>query len=275
MWIRGFALRSPCGLTSAEAAEIEHCYTTPWDAIRVTALELAKAGADVAVAGRDIDAANQIKAKIQALGRRSLAVKADVGKVADIDAMIDAVLDEFGGIDILINNAGVARNGGLLEIDEDTWDFIQNVNAKGTFFCTQRVARRTVDQRRGGRIINVSSIGAKGFRGTSSPAYAASKGAVNSLTHIAAIQLAPHSINVNAICPGLVETQTMRAVFTQRAADTGASVNQLLADMKQIIPLGQIGEPEDIAAMATFLAGPGGRNITGQTINIDGGLVMS
>jgi NAD(P)-dependent dehydrogenase (short-subunit alcohol dehydrogenase family) len=241
---------------------------------KATAIALAAAGADVAVVSRDLDEAKQVATEIEIMGRRGLAIKADVGHLGDIDLMVDTINNKLGGVDVLVNNAGTTRNGGLLDIDEDTWDSMQRVNAKGTFFCIQRAARQMIKQGRGGRIINISSIGAKGFKGTSSPAYAATKGAVISLTYMAAVQLAPHKINVNAICPGLIETKMMRGVFTQRAAETGTSTDQLLATVQEMIPLAQIGEPQDIAAMVTMLAGPGGQYITGQTINIDGGLVM-
>ena len=240
-----------------------------------TAIALAKAGADVAVTDLDADAANEIGSKIGSLGRRSLPVRADIGELSDIDVMVGAVVGEFGGIDIVVNNAGVTRHGALLDITEETWDLLQRINAKGTFFCIQRVARQMVEQGRGGRIINISSTGGKGFRGTSSPAYAASKGAIISMTYIAAVQLASHDINVNAICPGLVDTQMLRGMLAQRSADTGTPVEQLFQGLEQMVPLGRLDDPEDIAAMAAFLAGPGGRNITGQTINIDGGLVMN
>ncbi len=167
-----------------------------------TALELAKAGADVAIADLDMDAADETSAKVGVLGRRGLSIRADIGDLSDIDAMVGTVVREFGGIDIVVNNAGVTRHGALLDITEETWDLLQRINAKGTFFCIQRVARQMVEQGRGGRIINISSTGGKGFRGTSSPAYAASKGAIISMTYIAAVQLASHDINVNAICPG-------------------------------------------------------------------------
>ena len=239
-----------------------------------TSIELAKAGASVVVAGRKLESAKATVAEIEALGRRGLAVEADIGKLTDIGRMFDAVISDFGGVDIVVNNAGVTLQGGLLDIDEDTWDLMQRVNAKGTFFSIQRAARQMIEQGRGGRIINISSIGSKGFRGVSSPAYAASKGAVNSITYIAAVQLSPHRINVNAICPGLIETDLMRSVFEKRAIDTGNSADQLLEDLEQTIPLGRIGDPKDVASMVVSLAGPSGSYITGQTINIDGGLVM-
>jgi len=242
---------------------------------RATAIELAKAGADVAVADIDESVAGEAAAAVMALDRRSLVVRVDLGNVDDIDAMVRTVASKMGGIDVAVNNAGVTRHGTLLEITEETWDLMQRINAKGTFFCMQRVAQQMVNQGRGGRIINVSSTAGKGFRGTSSPAYAASKGAIISMTYIAAHQLAAHDINVNAICPGLVETQMLNGMLAQRATDTGAPVEQLKESLSQMIPLGRLQTSEDIASMAAFLAGPGARNITGQTINIDGGLIMN
>lgn len=239
------------------------------------AIELAKAGADVAVADIDANSANETVKKIDAFGRCSLANRTDISSISEINAMVETVVDELGAIDIVVNSAGATRHGALLDITEETWDLMQNVNAKGTFFCIQSVARQMVEQGRGGRIINISSTGGKGFRGTSSPAYAASKGAVISMTYIAAVQLASHDINVNAICPGLVDSPMFRGMIAQRADDTGTSVQQLFEELEKMIPLGRLDDPEDIAAMAVFLAGPGGRNITGQTINIDGGLVMN
>ncbi len=240
-----------------------------------TAIEFAKAGADVAVADIDAGSADETSAKIRSLGRRSLAVQGDLSDLAEIDSMVDAVVGELGGIDVIVCSAGVTRHGTLLEITEETWDLMQRVNAKGTFFCMQRVARRMVEQGRGGRIINIASTAGKGFRGTSSPAYAASKGAIISMTYIAAHQLAAHDITVNAICPGLVETQMLDGMLAQRAAATGTTVEELKEGLRQMVPLGRLDEPEEIAAMAVFLASPGARNITGQTINIDGGLVMN
>jgi NAD(P)-dependent dehydrogenase (short-subunit alcohol dehydrogenase family) len=242
---------------------------------KATALALAKAGADVGVADRDVDAAKEVAREIEALGPRSLATQTDIGNLADIDTMVSDIVAKLGGIDIVVNNAGITRHGTLLDITEETWDLMQDINAKGTFFCIQRVAKQMVDQGRGGRIINISSTGGKGFRGTSSPAYAASKGAIISMTYIAAVQLAEHNINVNAICPGLVDTPMLRGMLAQRSNDTGTPVAQLFEGLEKMVPLGRLDDPEDVAAMAAFLAGQGGRNITGQTINIDGGLVMN
>ena len=134
-----------------------------------TAIELAKAGADVAVADIDVGAAEEMSSAIRSLDRRSLTIRVDIGNLADIDAMVGTVVSEFGGVDIVVNNAGVTRHGALLDITEETWDLMQRINAKGTFFCIQRVARQMVDQGRGGRLIQNSSTGGKGFPGTSNP----------------------------------------------------------------------------------------------------------
>ncbi len=242
---------------------------------KATAIAFADAGAAVAVADLDQEGLDETCETLRSGDRKVLPIQVDIGDLGSIDNMVNQMVEEFGRIDAVINNAGITRHGALLDISEDTWDLMQRINAKGTFFCVQRVALQMVDQGEGGRIINMSSTGGKGFRGTSSPAYAASKGAIISMTYIAAVQLAPHDINVNAICPGLVDTPMLRGMLAQRSADTGTPVEDLIKGLEQMVPLGRLDDPEDIAAMAVFLAGPGGRNITGQTINIDGGLVMN
>ncbi len=138
-----------------------------------TAIALAKAGADVRVADLAPRLAEETSAAIRSLGRRSLAIGADIGELDNIDAMVGTVASELGGIDVVVNNAGVTRHGALLDTPEEMWDLMQRINAKGTFFCIQRVARQMVEQGRGGRIINIASTAGKGFRGTSSLAYAA------------------------------------------------------------------------------------------------------
>jgi NAD(P)-dependent dehydrogenase (short-subunit alcohol dehydrogenase family) len=161
-----------------------------------------------------------------------------------------------------------------MDVQEDDWDLIHRVNAKGVFFCMQRAARVLIDQGEGGRIINIASIAGKGYAGTSNVAYAASKGAVISMTHIAALQLGQYDINVNAICPGSTLTTMASDTMAGRAERSGQTMAELEQARDAKIPIGRPNEPEDIAAMAAFLAGPGGRNITGQAFNVDGGLVM-
>ena len=203
-----------------------------------------------------------------------MAVQADVGDVADIDRMVGAVVAGFGHLDVIVNNAGVTRGAYIMNLTEEDWDRMHRVNAKGVFFCLQRAAREMIP-RREGRIINIASIAGRGFPGTSNAAYAASKGAVISLTRTAAQQLARHNLNVNAICPGVTMTEMVTRLVTQRAEKEGISVEEARAAAVKPIPLRRANDPADIAAMAVFLASPGARNVTGQCYNVDGGLVTS
>ncbi len=241
---------------------------------RACAVALAEAGAAVALADRNVESVQAASDEIASAGGKSVPVNVDIGDLKSIDTMIAEIGAELGPIDIAVNNAGISIHGSLLEIEEETWDVLQQVNAKGTFFCMQRIARQMVEGDRPGRIINISSIGGKGFRRTASAAYAASKGAVIAMTYVAAFQLAGHNINVNAICPGVVDTALLRGMLAERAQETGIPVDDIIRDLEDMVPLGRLNTPEDMAAMVVFLAGPGGRNITGQTINIDGGMIM-
>jgi NAD(P)-dependent dehydrogenase (short-subunit alcohol dehydrogenase family) len=240
---------------------------------RAIALALAGAGAQVAAADVDAGAAKATADAVAALGTRSLALDTDVGDLGAIDRMVGQVLTAFGRIDVLVNNAGVTRRADIMDLTEQDWDRIMRVNAKGVFFCLQRVAREMIPRRRGS-IINVASIAGKGYAGTSNAIYAASKGSVISLTRTAAQQLARHDINVNAICPGVTVTALSEANVAVRARDEGVSVEEMKRRRNAVIPLGRANEPEDVAALAVFLASPGARNITGQSWNVDGGLVF-
>ena len=238
---------------------------------RAIALGFAETGARVAAADLDGEAA---AATAEAAGGGAMAVRADVGDVAEIDRMVSAVAAEFGPLDVMVNNAGVTRGAYIMDLTEDDWDRMHRLNAKGVFFCLQRAAREMIP-RREGRIINIASIAGRGFAGTSNAAYAASKGAVISLTKTAAQQLARHNLNVNAICPGVTMTEMVSRLVAERAEQRGVSVEEARAAAVKPIPLRRANDPADIAALAVFLASPGARNITGQCYNVDGGLVMS
>ena len=240
---------------------------------RATAIALARAGANVAAIDIDPGAATATADAITALGRRSLALETDVGDLGAIDKMVAHVVDAFGAIDILVNNAGVTRRAYIMDLTEADWDRIMRVNGKGVFFCLQRVAREMIPRRRG-VIVNIASIAGKGYAGTSNAIYAASKGAVISLTRIAALQLARYNINVNAICPGVTITALSQDTLATRARDEGVSVQEMERRRNAVIPLGRANDPEDIAALAVFLASPGARNITGQSFNVDGGVIL-
>ena len=239
---------------------------------RASALAYAAAGAHVVCADINATSAEATAAAIQQTQRRAIAVPTDVGNLEDIDRMVLRTIAEYGQVDILLANAGVTRRAHIMDLTEADWDRIHRVNAKGVFFCLQRVAREMIP-RKSGRIINIASIAGKGYAGTSNAAYAASKGAVISLTRTAAQQLGPHNINVNAICPGVTRTALSEANLETRAREAGMTKEAFDALRVKGIPIQRANDPEDIAAMAVFLATPGARNITGQTYNVDGGLI--
>jgi NAD(P)-dependent dehydrogenase (short-subunit alcohol dehydrogenase family) len=240
---------------------------------RAVALALAGAGAHVVAVDIDAGLVKATADAAAALGPPSLALETDVGDLAAIDQMVQRSMAAFGRIDVLVNNAGVTRRAYIMDLTEADWDRIMRVNGKGVFFCLQRVAREMIPQRRG-TIINIASIAGKGFVGTSNAIYAASKGAVISLTRIAALQLAQHDINVNAICPGTTVTALSQDNLKVRAQEHGISVEEMEKRRNANIPLGRPNEPWDVAALAVFLASSGARNITGQSFNVDGGVIF-
>ena len=240
---------------------------------KATALALAGAGAHVVAADVDDNAARATAEAVAKLGPRSLALDTDVGDLASIDRMAQRAMEAFGRIDILVNNAGVTRRAYIMDLTEQDWDRIMRVNAKGVFFCLQRVAREMIP-RRSGVIVNIASIAGKGYAGTSNAIYAASKGSVISLTRTAAQQLARHNINVNAICPGVTVTALSEDNLAMRAREEGVSVEEMRQRRSSVIPLGRPNDPEDVAGLAVFLVSPGARNITGQSLNVDGGIIL-
>jgi NAD(P)-dependent dehydrogenase (short-subunit alcohol dehydrogenase family) len=228
------------------------------------ALRLAVEGADIVIVDIDETVARATARKIETLGRRSLVVKADIGRKNEVEKMVVQV-SEFGRIDILVNNAGVENISPLLEISEAEWDRILTVNLKGAFLCSQAVAGAMIADQQGGKIINMGSIaGLTPPKGE--PHYAASKGGVHLLTKQLAVELAPYKINVNAVAPGIIRN--------------GLSTHQSLADpeqakqIEQAIPWGRAGSPQDIANAVLFLASEEADYITGVVLPVDGGILL-
>ena len=231
---------------------------------RAIALAFAQEGADVLVNYLDDRAAaEQVAEQARKAGVRAVVAQADVSRVDEGQALVTRAVHELGGLDILVNNAGVYPRSPFLELSEREWDWVLDVNLKGSCFCAQAAARAMIaGGRRRGSIINLSSSSVRGQpRGVH---YTASKGGVITMTRSIALELAPHGIRVNAIAPGTTDTAQPR----------GGNTEEELAAMAKTIPLGRMAQPEDIASVAVFLAGDESRHMTGQTLHVNGGLLM-
>jgi len=241
---------------------------------RAIALRLAAAGAAVAVNDLDAGLADRVAGEIRALGRPAVAVPADVRQVPQIEAMIHRAVAELGRLDILVNNAGLIRANPLGSVTEDDWDLTFAVNARGLFFCLQAAARVMVQQG-SGVIINIASVAGRGNAGLSySPPYAASKAAVINLTQQSARALADKNVRVNAICPGLIDTAfNWRLEEEIGVQQKGLPYGELLKQRIAGVPMGRIGQPTDVANAVAFLCSPQASYITGQSLNVDGGII--
>ena len=229
---------------------------------RAIAEALARDGADVAVADLDAGRSQETVVAVEKLGRRALNIKVNVAEWNDAKAMAEQVVKEWGKIDILVNNAGITRDGLLLRMKEEDWNLVLQVNLNGTFHCTKAVLQPMTKQRYG-RIINIASIvGVMGNVGQAN--YAASKAAVIGFTKTVAREYASRAVTVNAVAPGFIDT---------------AMTQGLSPDVKEVlqkqIPLGRLGQPEDIAAAVRFLASDEAAYITGQVLHVNGGMLMS
>lgn len=255
---------------------------------RAIANRLAREGADVAVNDVALNpyggaggwgGLEAVAGEIAAAGRGSLALVVDVSNADDVDRMTRETLDRFGRIDILVNNAG-SRPGPdrvpLVDLTEEAFDEVQRVNVRGTFLCTRAVARHVIERGGGGKVIIIASTAGK--RGMPRyAAYTASKFALVGFTQSVAHELGPHGVNVNAICPGLAETE--RAAFiadaVRPAGETGEEhLRRMVAERAQTNPMGRIAETEDVARMAAFLASSESDYLTGLAVSVSGGDVM-
>lgn len=229
---------------------------------RAICIELAKQGANVVVnySGSE-EKAKQVVSQIEELGAKAIAVQANVAHSDEVESMMKQAIEVFGTLDILVNNAGITRDNLLMRMKEQEWDDVVDTNLKGVFLCTKAVTRQMMKQR-AGRIINISSIvGVAGNPGQAN--YVAAKAGVIGLTKTCAQELASRNILVNAIAPGFITTEM-----------TDSLPEELKEAMLKQIPLAKLGQPEDVAKAVVFFASDQANYITGQTLHIDGGLVM-
>jgi len=229
---------------------------------RATALKLAEAGADVVVnyAGSEAAAAETV-ARIKEMGRRAIMIRANVGNAEEVNEMFKEVLEQFGQIDILVNNAGITRDNLLMRMKEEEWDEVLTVNLKGVFNCI-KAATRPMMKQRSGRIINVTSVvAALGNPGQAN--YVAAKAGVIGLTKSTARELASRGITVNAVAPGFIDTDM-----------TTSLPDEVKSSMLAQIPLGRLGQAEEVANVIVFLASDAAGYMTGQTLHVDGGMYM-
>jgi NAD(P)-dependent dehydrogenase (short-subunit alcohol dehydrogenase family) len=223
-------------------------------------LALARYGADVVVCSRTGSELEKVAAEVEQLGRRALIQSLDLRNIKSIQPMIDETVKAFGRIDVLVNNAGINRPQWALEVTEENWDLVINTNLKGLFFCAQAAGQVMLRQRKG-KIINISSdAGTVGLPRRA--AYCASKGGVNLLTKVLAIEWAEYHINVNAIAPAFIETPLTQPMFKEKGFREYVLGNT---------PLGRVGKPSDLSGAVVFLASEASDYMTGHVMLIDGG----
>lgn len=229
---------------------------------RAVAIALAKVGAKVVInyAG-NAEAAEAVRTVITDNGGQAITVKADVADAEAVDSLVKQTIETYGKVDILVNNAGITRDTLLMRMKDEDWDAVMNTNLKGIFYCTKAVTKSMMKQR-SGKIINMTSV--VGLMGNAGQAnYAAAKAGVIGFTKSMAKELASRSITVNAIAPGFIATDMTHGLS-----------EQVKADLEAQIPLSRLGAAEDVAAAVVFLASQSANYITGQTLNVDGGMVM-
>jgi len=210
--------------------------------------------------------------EVRALGHRALPLAVDVADATGRERLFARTLETFGRLDALVNNAGIQRIASPLDVTEEHWDAVMGVNAKATYFCCQLALRHMVAARCG-RIVNVASIAGKMASTVHHPIYNVSKAAVLAMTKTLALAYATDGVRVNAVCPGVIATPMQDVVDREFAAVMGKTPAQVRAERVSRIPVGTIGAPEDVAAIVSFLLGPDAHYLTGQALNVDGGLL--
>jgi meso-butanediol dehydrogenase/(S,S)-butanediol dehydrogenase/diacetyl reductase len=239
---------------------------------RGIALRLAKDGADIALVDMNADKLAEVAAEVEALGRQATTFVADVGSRSDVYAAIDYAEKTLGGFDIIVNNAGIAQVQPIADVTEEEVERIMRINVQGTLWGIQAAAKKFIDRKQKGKIINACSIaGHDGFAMLG--VYSSTKFAVRALTQAAAKEYASRGITVNAYCPGIVGTGMWEEIDARFSAITGAAKGETYKKFVEGIALGRAQTPDDVAALVSYLAGPDSDYMTGQAILIDGGLV--
>ncbi len=239
---------------------------------RAIALRLASEGASVAIAEIDKASAYGVAEEIRSLGRESLAIEVDVRRMDSVQRMVSETIAAWNRIDILVNNAGITIVGPVLDSTEEEWDRMIEINLKGVLRCSQAVAREMVARKRG-KIVNVASESGKVGRPLFA-VYAATKFGVVGFTQALAQELAPHGINVNAVCPGIVQTKMWDELDEKLSRLQGLAPGEPLERRRKSIPLGRLETPEDVAGVAAFLASADADYMTGQSVNVTGGRIF-
>jgi 3-oxoacyl-[acyl-carrier protein] reductase len=228
---------------------------------KAVAMLLARNGANMVVSDINLEKVEETAKEIELIGPKTIAIKVDVSNLKEVEQMVETILEKFGKIDILVNNAGITRDKLILRMTEEDWDAVLNVNLKGTFHCTKAVVRHMAKQR-SGKIVNIASV--VGEMGNASQAnYSASKAGVIGLTKTIAREFAQRGINVNAIAPGYIETP-MTEVLPEKVKE----------ELKRLIPMERLGKPEDVAEAVLFLVSEESNYVTGQVLNVNGGIYM-
>jgi NAD(P)-dependent dehydrogenase (short-subunit alcohol dehydrogenase family) len=234
-----------------------------------TAMAFAKAGADVAVSSRKIADLERVASEVRKLGRKALAVEAHIGKMENLQPLVDRVVKEFGTIDILVNNAGMGFAAPAIDMTEKAWDSVINLDLKGLFFLSQAAAR-VMKEHGGGKIINVASVDAFKVE-VPMGQYAIAKAGVVMATKVMGLEWVKYNIRVNCIAPGAIDTSLYQSHFTGMAAEEADAGRKASAGR---IPMGRIGRPQEIANTMLFLASDASSYMTGQTLIVDGGLLL-
>ena len=239
---------------------------------RAIALRLSQDGMNLVLADRQGDAVAHVAEEIRAGGGEAVALALNILLADDRQRMIETALSTFHRLDALVNNAGVQRIALPLDVSEEHWDIVMNVNAKATYFCCQLALKHMIDQR-SGRIVNIASVAGKMASTTYHPIYNASKAAVLAITKTLALYSAKDGVRVNAVCPGMIETPMQDMVDREVARITGQAPTEIRVERNARVPLGYMGDGADVAAIVSFLVGPDSRYMTGQALNADGGIL--